>query len=83
LVVSRVSLLSLRMYYKVIPGRGIGPGHRDLSRVRMPRYSHGQCKHSDCTVVDDLANSLCQKHWDMTLDRQDEKKVGNVRETAD
>ena len=71
------------MYYKVIPGRGIGPGNRDLSRVRMPRVSHGQCKHSDCNVVDDLANSLCQKHWDMTLDQQDKKKVGNVRKTAD
>ena len=72
------------MYYKVIQGNSIGPGpgHRDLSRVRMPRYSHGQCKHDDCNVVDDLANSLCQLHWDMTLDQQDKKKVSNVRKAT-
>ena len=57
---------------------------RDFSSVRMPRETHGQCKHDDCTVVDDLANSLCQLHWDMTLDQQDKKKkkVSNVRKAT-
>ena len=68
------------MYYKVTAGskRPIGPTDRDLSRVRMPKESYGQCKYDECSIVSHLANGLCQKHWDSTLDKFD-RVVKNVR----
>ena len=52
---------------------------RDFSSVRMPRETHGQCKHKKCKRVEWLANNLCVLHWDLTLDKHDREEVPDAR----
>ena len=46
--------------------------------VQMPPASWGQCRIYRCRVVGDLADRLCQLHWDRGLDRA-EAHHKNVR----
>ena len=36
--------------------------------VIMPEISWGPCRVRRCAISSDLADGLCQKHWDKTMD---------------
>jgi hypothetical protein len=36
--------------------------------IVMPKISWGLCRRRSCGISSDLANGLCQYHWDKTMD---------------
>ena len=51
-----------------VMGKPVPSYNRDIRRyevVQLPKATYGECRVKSCSVVGDLADGLCVRHWDM------------------